>query len=219
MLFFSYLAKRTTLTKLVCSVHLMHVWFLGVVSFSLLGLEDKAWPKNVQLDQSTVNRELWDHHNHAIQNVITFEDMQEDKTPRVIVILRNIFTQPAFFCDLPCLFWGDSLLHGGKWATCQATDVVLLRAPHTESGLLLFCECKHVPQGIYLLPDPFSLQYLNVFSSIMTCTIPGTSPWALFYVETVCSRSTGNWVETVSLCKESRVISTAGRLLSTGRQM
>lgn len=88
--------------------------------------------------------------------------------------------------------------------------MVLLRAPHTESGLLLFWECKQVPQGTYLLPDPFSLQYLNVLSGIMTCTMPGTSPWALFYVETVCSRSAGNQVETVSLCKESRVIPTAG---------
>lgn len=75
----------------------MHVWFLGVVSFSLPGLEDKAWPKNVQLDQSTVNRELWDHHDHAIKNVITSEDMQEDKTLQVIVILKSIFTQSAFF--------------------------------------------------------------------------------------------------------------------------
>lgn len=75
----------------------MHVWFLGVDIFLLLGFEDKAWPKNVQLDQSTVNSELWDHHNHAIKNVITFEDTQEDKTPWVSVILKNIFTQSAFF--------------------------------------------------------------------------------------------------------------------------
>lgn len=56
---------------------------------------------------------------------------------------------------------------------------------------------------VHLLPDPFSLQHLNVFSGIMTCAIPEAAPWALFYVETVCSRSAGNRVETMSLCKES----------------
>lgn len=111
MLFTTHLAKRLTLTKLVCSGHLMHVWFLGVVSFSLLGLEDKAWPKNVHLDQSTVNSELWDHHSHAIKNVITFVDMQKDKTPRVIVILKNIFTQSAFF------FWSPMSFLRGQFIT------------------------------------------------------------------------------------------------------
>lgn len=66
-------------------------------AFHSLAFEDKAWPKNVQLDQSTVNSEPWDHHNHAVKNVITFEDMQEDKTPWVITTLKNIFTQSAFF--------------------------------------------------------------------------------------------------------------------------
>lgn len=108
MLFTTYLAKRLTLTKLVCSVHLMHVWFLGVVSFSLLGLEDKAWPKNARLDQSTVNSELWDHHNHAIKNVITFEDLQEDKTPQVIVILSHnllFFWSPMSFLRGQFITW------------------------------------------------------------------------------------------------------------------
>lgn len=44
-------------------------------------------------------------------------------------------------------------------------------------------------------------------------------PLGLFHVETICSRSAGKRVEIVSLCKESRVISTAGWFLSKGRQM
>lgn len=82
MQFSRYLAKRFTVTKLVCSVRLMHMFGFCVfaVIFSLLGFEDKAQAQNVQLDQSIVNSELRDHHNHAIKNVIMFEDMEEDKS-------------------------------------------------------------------------------------------------------------------------------------------
>lgn len=73
--------------------------------------------------------------------------MQEDKSLWITVILLNIFTYSAFFCS-PHVLPEENLLHGGKWATYQALDVVLLRVPHTESGLLLvLCECKQASQG------------------------------------------------------------------------
>ena len=104
-----------------------------------------------------------------------------------------------FFLLSPCHVLLENLLHGGKWAMCQAVDVVLLRTPCTESDLLLvFSECSKPPMAD-LFPDPFLLQYQNMFSAITIWVIPAVTSWALFYVETACLRSAGNWAESVSL--------------------
>lgn len=179
MLFTTYLAKRLILTDLkyllwltLCISGMSGSWVLW--AFHSLAFEDKVWPKNVQLDQSAVNSEFWDHHNHAVKNVITFEDMQEDRTPWVIMTLKNIF-----FSDLHV--FSERAVHYMEASRQHVNQQMWFCWEHPTLGQVYTAVLwVQVPQGTYLLPDPFSMQYLNVFSGIMTCTIPGASPWACF---------------------------------------